>query len=189
MPCFRCVIDCQSSIFFNKQRSWSECYDGNNYWWLWQNEVIVRFIGKVETRKFTMRLICSTPFTILEDFLSLCGFKNVRLDGDVPHEDRTQMIKDFNSNESESFVFCYRRIPAVLALICNLLMWPFFMNTISIHRQIIKQSTVFTTQAKKRLARILVSYAIFYFYSTMESKIMCKFSFETQSDVNRKKKQ
>lgn len=43
--------------------------------------------------------------TIMEDFLNMQGYKYLRLDGSTKAEDRTELLKKFNSPESDIFIF------------------------------------------------------------------------------------
>lgn len=81
------------------------------------NDLLYRVAGKFELlsrilpkfaatgHKVLMFFQMTQVMTIMEDFLSMFGYKYLRLDGSVKAEDRTDLLEKFNQPDSPYFVF------------------------------------------------------------------------------------
>lgn len=81
------------------------------------NELLYRVSGKFELLKRILRKFhatghrvlmffqMTTVMTIMEDFLTMEGYRYLRLDGSTKSEDRAEMLKQFNASNSPYFIF------------------------------------------------------------------------------------
>ncbi|CAG8504996.1 4583_t:CDS:2 [Diversispora eburnea] len=66
-----------------------------------------RVLPKYFATKHRVLLFCQMTniLTIMEDFLNWRGYKYLRLDGSIKSDDRTTLLKSFNSPDSQYFIF------------------------------------------------------------------------------------
>lgn len=70
-------------------------------------ELLRRMLGKLKAtgHKVLMFFQMTMVMTVMEDFMTLEGFKYLRLDGSTKAEDRSVMLKHFNAADSPYFIF------------------------------------------------------------------------------------
>ncbi|KAM7249224.1 hypothetical protein ACFE04_019451 [Oxalis oulophora] len=70
-------------------------------------EFLDRILPKLKATNHRVLLFCqmTTLMNIMEDYLNWRGFQYLRLDGTTKSEDRGDLLKKFNSPESEYFIF------------------------------------------------------------------------------------
>nr|CAD7452587.1 unnamed protein product [Timema tahoe] len=70
-------------------------------------ELLDRILPKLKTTNHRVLLFCQMTqlMTIMEDYLSWRGFTYLRLDGTTKAEDRGELLRKFNSPDSDYFVF------------------------------------------------------------------------------------
>ncbi|CAG2053427.1 unnamed protein product [Timema podura] len=70
-------------------------------------ELLDRILPKLKTTNHRVLLFCQMTqlMTIMEDYLSWRGFSYLRLDGTTKAEDRGELLRKFNSPDSDYFVF------------------------------------------------------------------------------------
>lgn len=70
-------------------------------------EFLDRILPKLKATDHRVLLFCqmTSLMNIMEDYLNWRGFQYLRLDGTTKSEDRGDLLKKFNSPESEYFIF------------------------------------------------------------------------------------
>lgn len=70
-------------------------------------ELLDRILPKLKSTNHRVLLFCQMTqlMTIMEDYLSWRGFGYLRLDGTTKAEDRGELLRKFNSKDSEYFIF------------------------------------------------------------------------------------
>merc|ERR1711970_606771 len=70
-------------------------------------ELLDRIFPKLKRSGHRILLFCQMTqlMTILEDFMAWRGYKYLRLDGTTKTEERGEMLREFNSPDSEYFIF------------------------------------------------------------------------------------
>lgn len=70
-------------------------------------ELLDRILPKLKATNHRVLLFCqmTSLMTIMEDYLNWRGFAYLRLDGGTKSEDRGDLLKKFNSPDSEFFIF------------------------------------------------------------------------------------